>query len=420
MKTHKFRTTLIVTLTNLFISTFAFAQSPEAISYQAMARNSMGVVLANQSVSFRISLLQGSITGTAVYKERHAVSTNQFGLANLEIGSGTILSGSFSGIDWGANTYYLKVELDPTGGTNYQAMGVSQLLSVPYSLYSKESNRSEAPWISSGNNIYYGSGYVGIGTNNPLSNLHIKESTEGKASIIGERANSTQRFGFISTGGLRIATSEGDITINPGQLSTSNTLSSGTDVMRIKSSGKIGIGTSTPEAGLQINNYSSFNTWRVMLRLQSTGGASEAITFFDTNSGWLIGHTTGTNSFYWRYFSSVSPVIGDTKMCLTKDGLLGVCEIKVETAWCDYVFDEKYKLMDLTDLERFIKTQKHLPGIPTASQIENDGLYVGDMSKKMMEKIEELTLYVIELNKAVEELKKENESLKKQLKHSKH
>jgi hypothetical protein len=113
------------------------AQSPQAFKYQTVVRNSSNQIIPNQAVSLRISVLQTSPTGTAVYVETHAATTNILGLVNLEIGNGTLVSGSFSTISWGTNSYYVKIELDPAGGTAYQNMGTSQLLSVPYALHAK-------------------------------------------------------------------------------------------------------------------------------------------------------------------------------------------------------------------------------------------------------------------------------------------
>ncbi|MBI5218117.1 MAG: tail fiber domain-containing protein [Bacteroidia bacterium] len=126
----------LVIFISMLISATIFAQSPNAFSYQAVVRNSSGTVIPNQNVSFRINILQGSSTGLSVYSEEHSATTNPFGLVNLEIGNGTNPSGNFSTIDWGNNTYYIKVELDINAGNNYTVMGTNQLLSVPYALYS--------------------------------------------------------------------------------------------------------------------------------------------------------------------------------------------------------------------------------------------------------------------------------------------
>jgi hypothetical protein len=89
---------VICILANQFINS-AKAQAPQSFNYQAVARDAAGAVISNQAVSFRISLLQGSITGTSVFAETHNVNTNQFGLVNFAIGSGTLLNGSFSTIN---------------------------------------------------------------------------------------------------------------------------------------------------------------------------------------------------------------------------------------------------------------------------------------------------------------------------------
>ena len=112
-----------------------FAQSPNKINYQAVARDNSGNTLPNTAVSFRLSVLQGSASGTAVFSETHNLLTNAFGLANIAIGGGTVVSGTMSGINWSAGPYFIKVELDTTGGSNYALMGTSELLSVPYALY---------------------------------------------------------------------------------------------------------------------------------------------------------------------------------------------------------------------------------------------------------------------------------------------
>lgn len=131
----------------LFAALLAFnftstAQAPQAFKYQAVARDNSGNTLANQNVSFRISILQGSSSGTNVYSESHTTTTNPYGLANLNIGAGTVISGSFASISWGSNNYFIKVELDVAGGTAYSLMGTTQLLSVPYALYAETTGSS--------------------------------------------------------------------------------------------------------------------------------------------------------------------------------------------------------------------------------------------------------------------------------------
>lgn len=116
------------------------AQIPNGFNYQAVIRNVEGNVVANQLVSMRISILQGSTEGNSVYTETFEPTTNKFGLINLIIGSGTVVSGDFSTIDWSTANYYLKVEFDAAGGSSFTEMGITQLLSVPYANYAFSGN----------------------------------------------------------------------------------------------------------------------------------------------------------------------------------------------------------------------------------------------------------------------------------------
>jgi len=118
---------------------FVQAQSPQAFNYQAVIRDATGELLQSQAVDIRISIHETEAGGTIVYQETFTDTTNQFGLVNLEIGSGTPGIGTFSGIDWGANPKFLETEIR-AGSPVYISMGTSELLSVPYALYSETGN----------------------------------------------------------------------------------------------------------------------------------------------------------------------------------------------------------------------------------------------------------------------------------------
>jgi len=138
---------LIISLLFAIIASIMVAQAPQAINYQAIARDATNNPIVQQQIGVQFRILQGSVTGTQTYGETWSVMTNQFGLFNLPIGKGTLISGSgiFSAIDWFISPYFLEVAIIPPGSSTYQIIGTSELLSVPYALYA-----GRAPKISDG------------------------------------------------------------------------------------------------------------------------------------------------------------------------------------------------------------------------------------------------------------------------------
>ena len=133
-----------LTLTILLFVTVTlnvFAQSPEKMSYQAIIRSQDNSLVTNSNISLKIIVHQGTLTGTNVYQEKHSVTTNSNGLISLEIGTGTIITGNFSTIAWEKGPYFIETQVDVTGGVNYNIIGITQLLSVPYALHSKTAER---------------------------------------------------------------------------------------------------------------------------------------------------------------------------------------------------------------------------------------------------------------------------------------
>lgn len=136
----------------------AFAQIPQRLSYQAVIRNSSQALVVNKQVTMRVYILQGSSTGTPVYIETHAPTTNLNGLISIEIGGGAVVSGNFSSIDWANGPYFVQTYTDPNGGTTYSINVTSQLLSVPYAFHART-----AESLSNSNNFihYIGEEYGG-------------------------------------------------------------------------------------------------------------------------------------------------------------------------------------------------------------------------------------------------------------------
>lgn len=120
-----------------------WSQVPQAMNYKAVAKDDWGVALPNKTITLRFTILQGSETGSIVYQETHTTVTTKFGLMDVEIGKGTTVISSFDLIDWSTGVYYIRIEMDPNGGTNFRLEDPGhQLLSVPYALFAETSGSS--------------------------------------------------------------------------------------------------------------------------------------------------------------------------------------------------------------------------------------------------------------------------------------
>ncbi|HNB82716.1 MAG TPA: hypothetical protein PLP14_11485, partial [Chitinophagaceae bacterium] len=143
------------------------AQSPQGISYQAIARDISGNVLSNQNVGVRFIIRNLTSSGTIVYRETHNTTTNSLGLFTLTIGMGTPTLGTFTGIPWSTGAKFLQVDLDPAGGNSYVTMGTTQMMSVPYALYAETAN---VPGVA-------GPGYTATSTTSNSISIAIKNFT---------------------------------------------------------------------------------------------------------------------------------------------------------------------------------------------------------------------------------------------------
>ncbi|MDP4263893.1 MAG: hypothetical protein Q8941_15305 [Bacteroidota bacterium] len=131
------------------------AQTPQAMNYQAIARNSLGQIVPSQNIGVRFTITDAT-GNTVYYQETQSTTTNNFGLFTLAIGKGTAVSGAIAPIDWSTGgDKYLKVEIAPQGGSNYTIQGTTQLISVPYALYSEKTKLigGNAITITNGNTI---------------------------------------------------------------------------------------------------------------------------------------------------------------------------------------------------------------------------------------------------------------------------
>jgi hypothetical protein len=131
----------------IFFIAFVFcamglAQKPDSFYYQAVVRNLTGELVISKPVSFRLTILEGSTSGLIVYSETQTATTSAEGLISLSIGNGFETTGNFITIDWSAEKYFLKVEIDPAGGTSYSEMSTTQILNIPVEPQKKSSKRT--------------------------------------------------------------------------------------------------------------------------------------------------------------------------------------------------------------------------------------------------------------------------------------
>ena len=129
-------TKMYSTIIGILLTAGVFAQAPQKMTYQAVIRNSSNALILSSPIGIKASVLQGSANGTVTYSETQIQNTNNNGLVSLEIGMGTPVIGTFSNINWANGPYFIQTEVDPFGGSNYSVLGVTELISVPYALYS--------------------------------------------------------------------------------------------------------------------------------------------------------------------------------------------------------------------------------------------------------------------------------------------
>lgn len=176
-----------------------WGQEPESFSYQAVIHNSRGELVTGKSISLRISVIRGSALDSLVYSEKHSAKTSQTGLVSVEIGEGTDKTGDFTSIDWNDDKYFLKVEADATGGSDYNEIGTTQILSIPDAMESKKQNKS--PMGVEEDKLFISRRYIGTFLDYRQTGPHnfngpniiwIKTSMDdifGKISAYGKKCN---------------------------------------------------------------------------------------------------------------------------------------------------------------------------------------------------------------------------------------
>ena len=242
---------ILLFLICLIINGLLLAQAPSKFNYQAVVRNTTGNVLPNQSVNFKFSILSGSINGTPVYAETNLVSTNAAGLVNINVGSGSVVSGNISTVDWTSNLFFLKIEMDITGGNNFQSMGTQQMVSVPYALDAKIAEKAKDLQLPFSNLNYDAatSFTINNGADAKVMDL-IKSNNGGTYPVLNidnfSTNNNASTLVVNSTAGVTSSFNAG----NSGTAAYFN--APGGKAIHVQT-GDVGIGTAFPQQRLDVN-----------------------------------------------------------------------------------------------------------------------------------------------------------------------
>ena len=247
---------------------------------------------------------------------------------------------------------------------------------------------------------------IGLGTSTPSEKLHII------GNMLVNYIDPTFQFqnngidkGFLQLNG-------NDIRIGTNSINTTGKFvvrTNGIDQVYVDQNGNMGFNVSTPLSRLHIltgDDASISSHGYLML-----GSVTGSNVIFDNNE--IMARSNGTASTLVLQNDGGAVRIGNVtvpsgyKFAINGKMICEEVKVKLSTAWPDYVFNETHQLMPIEKLSQFIQANKHLPNIPSAASVESNGIEVGDMQKKMMEKIEELTLYIIEQDKRIKQLEKQ-------------
>lgn len=245
-------------------------------------------------------------------------------------------------------------------------------------------------------------GFIGIGTISPTQQLHVKENIKLEGSFIKFAPGGDAIINRETKGNLMLNANGDDnaVFINYKGDNNNSYESNAYGGLKLFDGGNV--------------NFANF--WITRGELVTTNAIEkEAGNLVISPSGGRVIIADKTNT------GLSMPNPGNYKLIVQNGILTTKIKVAVQNAtnWSDHVFEDKYKLKQLRDVEKYIKENKHLPNIPSSDELVRDGMDLGEMQAKQMEKIEELTLYMIEMKKEIEELKKENKELKEKVSNSK-
>lgn len=354
--------------------------------YEALNQNGL---LVDQSLEINggpqtYLKIKGQNVGTNVAAFSHDSSA-------LQLFNNNLTNGNFSSIQFFNGNQLMDAAIHGVHEDHVQRRGA-----IAFSTHNGQGNMAERVRINP-------SGFVGIGTSHPVEKLQLAGGDILLDSGRGVRGPGGQeQIRFQRTDGVKL---------NAG----------GQEWMRITPQGNVGIGTTTPQHRLDVRGEA------VVYGRSSSSSPDHGVklSYSDSNQSGIIDSLSSGTHLELRTNNQTRLFIKDgtgnigigtldpqAKLAVNGDGqfngTLYAQAIRVNTSfWPDYVFAANYNLMPLSQVEKHIKLEQHLPGLPSAKEVEANGVDMGEMQKKLLEKIEELTLHVIELNKRVSQQEKE-------------
>ena len=274
-------------------------------------------------------------------------------------------------------------------------------------LYVTGTSLMEGNVTASSNFTSNGTGSFG-GNINSNSSMSITDA----AAILSLKSNASTEKGFVQLSGddLRVGTFSSN-TLGKFQVRTG-----GADNLTVASNGNVGIGTEAPQSKLHVTGRGLFRGTGEVVAIDGTSNPNIGF-YYNTVFRSFISQTPtnlviGVNGAGLQLdatqiaIGAVVPAASGYRLTVSGKVICEELKVQLQGAWPDYVFQKKYNLMPMSELRDFINTNNHLPNIPAAAAMEKEGMEVGEMQRKMMEKIEELTLYVLELEEKVNALSK--------------
>lgn len=396
--------TKIVTIALIIGACIAMKAQDETVNGKLTVRGNIETLKYDSDVSYPSLTSRGDI----LHFYRNVNTSLEIGLGGRSNTRRSWILSRHYGLNGVYGKYYSTLHLQPDVGDKSQYRGVA---------------------IGYGADVHVGigthlavNGNVGIGTSAPADKLVIKNGVNG---ISFQATDNWTGFGFnrsVQTGTIyNSAKTAWQLTARDERFSLEGYNGAANSPLNVLKNGNVGIGTITPTQKLDVNghvkvgngDWGAFiidgkdkNDW---LFNAHNGGRYLFIRTQDDSQDTFSNHLLSLDRLK-KSIGIGTASTGNHKLAV--EGSIGAREIKVEAiGWSDFVFEKNYNLPTLKEVENHIKEKGHLENIPSADDVLKNGFYLGEMDSKLLQKIEELTLYTIQQEKEIEQLKKENKKL---------